>query len=156
MKATTEKAFETYIQETMTARGWISGSNTAWDKQKALFPEYIFSFIKETQNDLWTQMEKLHGVQLPSMLIDALFKERNTKGTLHIIRHGFKFYGKTFKLAYFKPAHGLVQDTIEQYNKNTLHVTRQVPCHPTDNNTVDMVLSLNGIPLVTMDLSFLW
>jgi len=152
MKATTEKAFETYIQETMTARGWISGSNTAWDKQKALFPEYIFSFIKETQNDLWTQMEKLHGVQLPSMLIDALFKERNTKGTLHIIRHGFKFYGKTFKLAYFKPAHGLVQDTIEQYNKNTLHVTRQVPCHPTDNNTVDMVLSLNGIPLVTMEL----
>ena len=97
-------------------------------------------------------MEKLHGTGLPAMLIDAMFKERDTKGTLHIIRHGFKFYGKTFKLAYFKPAHGLVEETIEQYRKNTLHVTRQVPCHPADTSTVDMVLSLNGIPLVTMEL----
>ncbi|NLX25424.1 MAG: type I restriction endonuclease subunit R [Lentisphaerae bacterium] len=152
MKATTEKAFEAYIQETMSTRGWIAGSNTLWDKQKALFPDYILAFIKATQGDLWNQMEKLHGTGLPSMLIDALFKERDTKGTLHIIRHGFKFYGKTFKLSYFKPAHGLVQETIEQYRKNTLHVTRQVPCHPTDASTVDMVLSLNGIPLVTMEL----
>lgn len=152
MKATTEKAFEAYIQETMATRSWIAGSNTLWDKQKALFPEYIIAFIKDTQGDLWNQMEKLHGTGLPAMLIDALFKERDTKGTLHIIRHGFKFYGKTFKLSYFKPAHGLVQETLEQYRKNILHVTRQVPCHPADASTVDMVLSLNGIPLVTMEL----
>jgi len=152
MKATTEKAFEAYIQEAMATRGWIAGSNTLWDKQKALFPKYILSFIKDTQGDLWNQMEKLHGTGLPGMLIDSLFKERDTKGTLHIIRHGFKFYGKTFKLSYFKPAHGLVEETIEQYRKNTLHVTRQVPCHPADTSTIDMVLSLNGIPLVTMEL----
>jgi len=152
MKATTEKAFEAYIQETMGTRGWIAGSNSLWDKQKALFPEYILSFIRDTQGNLWNQMEKLHGTGLPAMLIDALFKERDTKGTLHIIRHGFKFYGKTFKLSYFKPAHGLVEETIEQYRKNTLHVTRQVPCHPADTSTVDIVLSLNGIPLVTMEL----
>ncbi len=152
MKATTEKAFEAYIQETLERNDWNHGSNTAWDKQRALFPEYILSFIKDTQSDLWAQMEKLHGAGLPAMIIDALFKERDTKGTLHIIRHGFKFYGKTFTLAYFKPAHGLVQETIEQYSKNTLHVTRQIPCHPADTSTVDMVLSLNGIPLVTMEL----
>jgi type I restriction enzyme R subunit len=152
MKATTEKAFEAYIQETMGTRGWVAGSNSLWDKQKALFPDYILSFIRDTQGNLWNQMEKLHGTGLPAMLIDALFKERDTKGTLHIIRHGFKFYGKTFKLSYFKPAHGLVEETIEQYRKNTLHVTRQVPCHPADTGTVDMVLSLNGIPLVTMEL----
>lgn len=152
MKATTEKAFEAYIQEILEQHGWINGSNSLWDKQKALFPEYVLAFIKDTQGDLWNQMEKLHGTGLPAMLIDALFKERDTKGTLHIIRHGFKFYGKTFKLSYFKPAHGLVEETIEQYRKNTLHVTRQVPCHPADTSTVDMVLSLNGIPLVTMEL----
>jgi len=152
VKATTEKAFEAYIQEILEQHGWINGTNLLWDKQKALFPEYILAFIKDTQGDLWNQMEKLHGTGLPAMLIDALFKERDTKGTLHIIRHGFKFYGKTFKLAYFKPAHGLVEETIEQYRKNTLHVTRQVPCHPADTSTVDMVLSLNGIPLVTMEL----
>lgn len=152
MKATSEKAFEAYIQETMEAHGWIAGSNGLWDKQKALFPDYILAFIKDTQSKLWVEMERLHGVELASKLIDALFKERDIKGTLNIIRHGFKFYGKTFKLAYFKPAHGLVQETIELFAKNKLYVTRQIACHPNDSSTVDMVLSLNGIPLATMEL----
>lgn len=152
MKATTEKAFEAYIQETMASQGWLIGSIEKWDKQKALFPEYALMFIQSTQSSLWTQMEKLHGSDLATKLIDTLVKERDTKGTLHIIRHGFKFYGKTFKLAYFKPAHGLVYETLELFNQNMLHVTRQVPCHPWDNNTVDMILSLNGIPMATIEI----
>lgn len=152
MKATTEKAFEAYIQETLAARGWQTGDNFLWDKQKALFPEYIVSFIKTTQADLWKQMEKPHGAELSGKLMDTLVKERNTKGTIHIIRHGFKFYGKTFKLAFFKPAHALVQETQILFEENRLHVTRQVPCHPTDGSTIDMVLSLNGIPFATMEI----
>src|SRR3989339_1256244 len=113
MKATTEKAFEAYIQETMAARGWISGSTQSWDKGKALFPGQVIAFIKDTQAGLWAQMEKLHGRELTGKLIEALVKERNAKGTLHILRHGFKFYGKIFKTAYFKPAHGLVKETLE-------------------------------------------
>ena len=151
MKATTEKAFETYIQEVMAERGWQTGSNQYWDKQKAIFPEYVLAFIKST-GMLWAQMEKLHGAELPRMLLDTLLKERETKGTLNIIRHGFKFYGKNFKLAYFKPAHGLVNETLELFLQNTLHVTRQVPCHLNNNSTVDMVLSLNGLPLGTIEL----
>ena len=120
MKATTEKAFEAYIQETMAARGWISGSNQSWDKSKALFPDQVISFIKDTQADLWAQMEKLHGQELTGKLIETLVKERNSKGTLHIIRHGFKFYGKIFKLAYFKPAHGLVKETLELFSKKII------------------------------------
>lgn len=57
MKATTEKAFEAYIQEILEQHGWINGSNSLWDKQKALFPEYILAFIKDTQGDLWNQDE---------------------------------------------------------------------------------------------------
>jgi len=73
MKATTEKAFEAYIEENMSEkRGWIAGSNLLWDKQKALFPEYVISFIQDTQGDLWKQMEKLHGAELSGKLIDTL------------------------------------------------------------------------------------
>ncbi|MCK4543071.1 MAG: type I restriction endonuclease subunit R [Spirochaetales bacterium] len=152
MKAATEKAFEAYIQETMSARGWICGSNKEWDKNEALFTGYIISFIKDTQADLWARMEKLHGDELTAMLMNTLVKERDIKGTLHIIRHGFKFYSKTFKLAFFKPAHGLVKETMELFEKNRLHVTRQVACHPANNSTVDMVLSINGMPVATMEL----
>jgi len=153
VKATTEKAFEAYIEGNLSEkRGWIAGDNILWDKQKALFPDYIIDFIKATQSDLWKQMEKLHGAELSGKLIDTLAKERNTKGTIHIIRHGFKFYGKTFKLAFFKPAHGLVYETLALFKENRLHVTRQVSCHPTDESTIDMVLSVNGIPFATMEI----
>ncbi|MCX6581557.1 MAG: type I restriction endonuclease [Candidatus Aminicenantes bacterium] len=152
MKATTEKAFEAYIQETMAANGWIAGSNKSWDKQNALFPQYVTAFIKDTQPTLWAQMEKLLGPELPAKLIETLVKERNLKGPLHILRRGFKFYGKTFQLAFFKPAHGLVNETLDLYHKNTLHVTRQAACHLSDNSTVDMLLSMNGIPIATVEL----
>ena len=152
MKATTEKAFEAYIEESMAERGWLTGSNVLWDKNKALFPEYVIDFIRDTQPALWEQMEKLHGSELAQKLIETLVKERESKGTMHIIRHGFKFYGKNFRLASFKPAHELVQETVALFEKNRLHVTRQVPCHPSDTSTVDMVLSLNGIPLCTLEL----
>lgn len=152
MKATTEKAFEAYIQETMTTKGWLTGSNKEWDKSRGLFTEHVLAFIKDTQADLWEQMVKLHGSELAGKLIETLIKERDTKGTMYVIRHGFKFYGKTFRLAYFKPAHGLVKETIELFEKNLLHVTRQVACHPADSSSVDMVLSLNGIPVATIEL----
>ncbi|NPV01721.1 MAG: type I restriction endonuclease subunit R [Brevinematales bacterium] len=152
MDAGKEKAFEAYIQETMTAKGWASGSKDEWDKEHALFPGYAVGFIRDTQPKLWAEMENLHGAELPAMLIDALVKERALKGTMHILRHGFKFYGKAFELAYFRPANDLVPETLESYGKNLLHVTRQVPCHPWDGSTVDMVLSLNGIPVATVEL----
>jgi type I restriction enzyme, R subunit len=152
MKATTEKAFEAYIEETLATRGWSTCSNTLWDRKRAIIPEEITSFIKDTQADLWSQMEKLHGAELPGKIVEALVKERDLKGALHILRHGFKFYGKTFRMGYYKPAHGLNKETIELFGKNRLVVTRQVPCHPHDGSTIDMVLSMNGIPVATLEI----
>lgn len=152
LDATKEKALETYIQETMTQRGWLVGSCQVWDQQMALFPGYILSFIQATQPRLWKEMEQLHQDQLSDKLIESVVKERNTKGTLHILRHGFKFYGKTFRLAFFQPTHHLVPENMALFAQNQLHVTRQVPCHPQDTSTIDMVLSLNGIPVATLEL----
>ncbi|MCK9523108.1 MAG: type I restriction endonuclease [Proteobacteria bacterium] len=152
MKATTEKAFETYIQDTMKTHGWATGSTAEWDQQNALFPAYVLAFLQATQGPLWRQMETIHGDQLSQKLLGELVRERDRKGTIYIVRHGFKFHGKIFKLSYFKPAHSLVPETLEKYAQNTLHVTRQVLCHPQETKTVDMVLSLNGIPLVTLEL----
>ena len=103
----------------------------------ALFPARIFAFLQDTQANLWEEMRGLHGAGLEPMLIAALVKELDIKGTLHVLRHGFKFYGKTFRLAYFKSAHGLNWEASELYGKNQLTVTRQTPCHPSDKSTVD-------------------
>jgi type I restriction enzyme R subunit len=152
MKATTEKAFETYTEETLVRVGWKSVSNEYWDKKSAIFPKVVLDFIQSTQKSTYDQMVKLHGTELDSKLIETLVKERDTKGTLHILRHGFKFYGKTFLLGYFKPAHSLNTEILELYAKNYLGITRQVPCHFHDSSTVDIVLSMNGLPLAVIEL----
>src|SRR6266853_4408996 len=150
---TTERAFETYVEEILLTMGqWESGSNADWDKEQALFPSQIFAFLQATQSNLWAEMMGLHGTGLEALLLKTLVKELDTKGSLYVLRHGFKFYGKTFRLAYFKPAHGANSEVLELFAKNRLTVTRQVPCHPNDNRTLDMVLAVNGLPVATIEL----
>jgi type I restriction enzyme R subunit len=150
---TTERAFEFHVEDLLLKQGgWLSGTNAEWDKARALFPARVFAFIEVTQPRLWTEMATQHGSNLQPMLLDALGKELDIKGSLHVLRHGFKFYGKLFRLAYFKPAHALSPDVLALYAQNQLTVTRQVPCHPGDHSTVDMVLAVNGLPVVTIEL----
>ena len=152
MAQTSEKAFETYLEQILTQGGWQAGTPAEWDKARALFPERILDFIQATQSHLWRDMASLQGDKLKPMLLDALGKELDIKGSLHVLRHGFKFYGKLFRLAYFKPAHALSPDVLALYAQNQLTVTRQVPCHPGDHSTVDMVLAVNGLPVATIEL----
>ena len=150
---TTERVFETYVEEILREKaGWRQGDRSEWDKERALFPTRVVSFLQATQEKLWNEMEVLHGAGLESLLINALAKELDVKGALHVLRHGFKFYGKTFRLAYFKPAHGLNFDVLELYGKNVLTLTRQIPCHPNDGCTVDMLFAVNGVPVATCEL----
>lgn len=152
MAQTNEKAFEAYLVHMLTEGGWQPGTHAEWDKARALFPARVFAFIEATQPKLWAEMAAQHGSNLQPMLIDALGKELDIKGSLHVLRHGFKFYGKLFRLAYFKPAHTLSPDVLALYAQNQLTVTRQVPCHPGDHSTTDIVLAVNGLPVATIEL----
>jgi type I restriction enzyme, R subunit len=150
---TTETAFESYVGTILRERaGWHVGLVGEWDVERALFPARVFAFLSETQPKLWAQMRTLHGDGLENLLLNTLVRELDLKGTLHILRHGFKFYGKTFRLAYFKPAHGLNYEVLSLYERNRLTVTRQVPCHPGKHDTVDLLFAVNGLPVATCEL----
>lgn len=153
MAQTNERAFESYVETILLEKaGWKAGVLADWDVSCALFPAQVLAFLRETQPKLWAEMEKLHGAGLHELLLGALVKELDLKGALHVLRHGFKFYGKTFRLAYFKPAHALNYDVLALFGKNRLTVTRQVPCHPGKHDTVDLVFALNGLPVATCEL----
>jgi type I restriction enzyme R subunit len=111
-----------------------------WDKERALFPKQICAFIKATQPKVWRELRDLHGAGLEPLLLATLAKELDAKTALHVLRHGFRFYGKTLHLAYFKPAHGANYEVLKQFEQEQLTVTRQVPCHPSNNSTMDIVL----------------
>jgi len=152
-KQTNERAFETRVEEVLLQHGnWQPGTNAEWDVEHALFPARICHFLEATQATLWAEMRALHAAGLEKLIVGALVKELDLKGALHVLRHGFKFYGKTFRLAYFKPAHGLNDEVLALYAQNQLTITRQVPCHPGKHDTVDLLFAVNGLPVATCEL----
>ncbi|MBS1787184.1 MAG: putative DNA binding domain-containing protein [Acidobacteria bacterium] len=153
MSQTNEHAFENYVEEILLTRsGWHAGSRADWDKERALFPAQIFAFLQATQGKDWAEMKALHADGLETLLVNTLVKELEIKGALYVLRHGFKFYGKLFRLAYFKPAHAANPEVLKLFAENRLTVARQIPCHPGDNCTVDFVLAVNGLPVATIEL----
>jgi len=150
---TKERAFEVHVEEILLeAGGWQPGTNAEWNVERALFPARVCAFLEVTQPKLWAEMRALHAGGLEALLINTLVKELDLKGTLHVLRHGFKFYGKTFRLAYFKPAHGLNDEVLALYGQNQLTMTRQVLCHPGKHDTVDLLFAVNGLPIATCEL----
>ncbi len=152
MKKDKEKNFEGYLEEILQAKGWEAGDKKEWDKTRALFPARVLAFIERSQPDLWQGMLAQHGQSFPEKLLADLVSELHIKGSLYVLRHGFKCYGKLFRMAYFRPAHKLNPDTLALYAQNQLTLTRQIPCHSNDKSTVDMLFALNGIPVATCEL----
>ena len=149
---TTERAFESSVEAMLRAGGWRTRDRAEWDADRALLPEPALAFIRETQPELWAQLEAIHGAKLGDMVVAQLARELETKGTLDVLRHGFRFHGKTLRLASFKPAHGLNPAAMARFERNELTLVRQAPCHPGKGDTVDMLFALNGVPVATCEL----
>ena len=149
---TTEQAFESSVESMLLGVGWRAGDRKEWDVERALFPAYACAFIRETQPDEWARMAAAHGGDLESSIVEALARELDLKGTLEVLRHGFRFYGRTFRIAYFAPAHGLNPDALARFERNDLTITRQAPCHRGRGDTIDLLFALNGVPVATCEL----
>ena len=149
---TTERAFEDRVESLLVDSGWFPGDRAGWDVRLALFPTQALDFIRQSQPKEWQEVSTQLGASVDSRIIEQLVKELDFKGTLEVLRHGFRFYGKTFRLAYFKPAHGLNPDAVAQFERNRLTVTRQARCHIDGNASVDLLFALNGIPVATCEL----
>ena len=152
MKSTSEAAFETAIEDILLNDGYEKIPSEHFDRERAIFPEIVLSFIKSTQQKVWDKLEALHGEHTGERVLDALCKWMDTHGSLETIRHGFKCYGKTLRIAFFRPAHGLNPELDKQYKQNLLTITRQLHYSPKSEKSVDVVLGVNGIPIVTMEL----
>jgi len=154
MSKHTEIRFEEAIeQELIASGGYIKGNSKSYDLEKALFPADVISFIAATQTKKWDALKLLLVDRAEETLINDLSKELSLKGSLHVLRHGFKCFGKMFRLAYFTPNSKLNKQAWQDYEKNLLTITRQV--HFSIKNpslSLDVVLSLNGLPVVTVEL----
>ena len=148
----TETAFEAAIEGHMLARGYASIPGEAFDRDRAIFPETALAFIRETQPKEWARLESLHGDKTNEQVLTDLCKWMEIHGSLATLRHGFKCYGRTLQAAFFKAAHDLNPELEARYAANRLGITRQLRYSPHSEKSLDVALSLNGIPVVTLEL----
>ena len=143
--------FENDIEQALTgAGGYVKGDPAGYDAEAALFPQEVVAFVRRTQPKIWERLEKLDAGKAEAMLLDSLVKELAVKGSLAILREGFKCVGKTVRLAYFAPNTGLDPSATERYADNRLSIVRQVR---TKSGAIpDVVLAVNGLPVATLEL----
>ncbi len=153
MSKTNERTFEESIEESLTsAGGFVKGLSDSYNRESAMDTSVLFSFLKSTQKSEWDKLAEVHGKDVEAKFLNRLTQELENRGMLDCLRNGITDYGKKFKLAYFKPVSRLNPETQELYDKNILTVTRQVHYSTKDESSIDMLLSVNGLPVATLEL----
>jgi type I restriction enzyme R subunit len=148
----TEAAFETVIESHLLASGYVAVDRNAFDQERGIFPANVLEFIRETQSKEWAKLEALHGAKTGEQVLIDLCKWMDTYGSLATLRHGFKCYGRTLRVAFFKAAHELNPELEERYAANRVGVTRQLHFSPRAESSLDVTISLNGVPVITAEL----
>jgi len=121
-------------------------------KEHALDVELLFQFLEDTQEKAVNRLKKIHGARYENNVLARINQELNRRGVIDCLRHGIKDRGVTLRLVYNKPPSTLNQTLQTNYELNKFTVSRQVYYSKKNNNSLDMVLFLNGFPIVIMEL----
>jgi len=151
-----EIAFETDICAHLAANGWLyaEGDTAQYDRTRALFPADVLAFVQATQSAAFEVLTKSHGAKAADTLLDRLRAQLDQRGTLDVLRRGVEMLGlkKEIKLAEFKPALAVNPEILARYAQNRLRIVRQVRYSLHNENSIDLVLFLNGIPVATVEI----
>ena len=148
----TEKGFEDSIEYYLLTSGYEQGSPLSYDRSVALDVPVLLRFLEATQPKAWSKLADLYGSSTATEVVKNISREIKERGILEVLRHGSTDRGVKLQFAYFKPASGLNEETLLLYSQNILTVTRQVKYTLQNENSLDMVLFLNGFPLATLEL----
>jgi len=147
--------FEDEICQTLAAQGWRYDANDAtnYDRARALYPADLVAWVQQTQPAVWQSIAKTHGAHAIDHLCTQVRMQLDRTPTIDLLRHGMTMVGvrHTIKLAQFKPALPTPEIT-QRYQQNLLRVVRQVRYAQAGEQSLDLVLFLNGIPVATAEL----
>jgi type I restriction enzyme R subunit len=152
MPKTREEHFEDAIEGSLLARGYVKGDRDLFDRVLALDPAALFAFFEETQAKELARLKEIHGEAYQQKILDRLTTLLGRDGLLNTLRRGIDDHGQHLSLAFFRPASGINPETRKLYAANILTVTRQVHYSTKNENSIDLLLSVNGLPIVTIEL----
>jgi len=133
--------------------GYRSRRPEDYDRALCLLSRDVVDFVLATQPKEWQKLAQHHGKEaVKEQFLKRLAAEIERRGALDVLRTGFKDSGVKFRLAYFRPASGLNVETQRLHAANLFSVVRQVRYSTKNENCLDLVLFLNGIPIFTAEL----
>jgi Type III restriction enzyme, res subunit./Type I restriction enzyme R protein N terminus (HSDR_N). len=148
-----EKNFEADIERYFLEKGgYVKGNQKFYDCERAIDMQTLVSFIEKTQEKQWKKYKVKYGDKAVNQLYKVFQEDVSRYGLIYVLRHGINDWGINIKFCYFEPASKLNTELVEKYNSNILSVIRQFAYSTANKNTIDMVLLLNGIPIVAIEL----
>lgn len=121
-------------------------------RDRALDAATLVNFIQTTQPKAWDRFERMCNSDSTAKFAKVFNDAVDRLGMVAVLKHGFKHRGIPFKVVFFKPESGLNESAADRYAKNVCRCIRQFHFAETGNQTIDMVLDVNGIPLVSIEL----
>ena len=148
-----ELSFEENIEYILsTYGGYVIGNAANFNAEHGLDPVVLIKFIQASQPQEWGRIVGFYNGNAEKEFLKNLCRQIKEVGLLEVLRYGWTDKGVKLRLAYFKPASGLNPESHALYEKNILTVTRQVYYSTKNRNSLDLVLSLNGLPIATVEL----
>lgn len=150
---TKERRFEEDIEQYMlNCNGYLKGNQKTYNREKAIDLSKLITFIKTTQPKEWKKYEKNYGTDSETKLYKRFQESVDNYGLIYVLRHGIEDRGVRLKLVAFKAETNLNQKVIDDYSSNILECTRQFKYSTENENSIDMVISINGIPIIALEL----
>ncbi len=144
--------FEEHIEEQLQQSGYQSSSPNEYDKKLCLIPSKLIEFIKETQPKKLEKLTQQYGSDTTSKLTNWISKQIESRGVIDVLRNGVEDRGVEFNLVYFQPKSGLNPEHRELFRKNQFIIIRQLKYSRQNENSIDMGLFINGIPIMMLEL----
>ncbi len=136
----------------MKPGGYNKRNGEDYDPNLCLIARDALDFVLATQPQEWEKLSQHHGELVKERFLKRLSSELRNRGALDVLRNGIKDMGCRFRLAYFRPASGLNEETRLLYRGNLFSFIRQLHYSEKNNKSLDLALFLNGIPIFTAEL----
>ena len=148
-----ERNFEADIEQwLLNEGGYTKGDQRTYDKERAIDMATLTAFLALTQPKPWERYVRKYGDKAEARLYQVFQENVVRYGLIWVLRNGIDDLGIKLRMCYFRPASELNEELMLKYQQNILQVTRQFAYSTQNRNTIDMVLSLNGIPVVALEL----
>lgn len=144
-----ESIIEDYLAD---ENDYISRNYTEYDNELCLDSDLVLKFIYATKPEEWEKLKEQHGERVKEKFLKRLSNEIERRGTLDVLRRGIKDYGSHFDLFYPRPASKMNKTYQKLFQANLWSVMRQVHFSTKNNKSLDMVLFINGLPIITIEL----